>query len=143
MSTAFWREKVLAGVCCLFGMTGCLLMWHEAGLDQPRRPLEYFGGSNKVPFWDQQHPESKFLFTGVGYGIVILGMIGLINRRDQSPGPLTHARRGAADDPALDRVAPMPSHEGRHCVPARGKINRPDDRSSTAGSRPASESGRC
>lgn len=85
MSTAFWREKVLAGVCCLLGMTGCLLMWHEAGLDQPRRPLDYFGGSNKVPFWDQQHPESKFLFTGVGYGIVILGMIGLINRRDQSP----------------------------------------------------------
>jgi len=85
MSMAFWREKVLAGMCCLLGMGACRMMWHEAGLDQPRRQLHYFGGSRRVPFWQQQYPESKFLFTGLCYGIVILSLLGLINQRDRQP----------------------------------------------------------
>jgi hypothetical protein len=85
MQNFFLREKLVAAACCLLGLVACLLMWHEAGLSKPGRKLDLFGGSNKIPFWEQQHPESKIVFCSVGYGCMMLGILGLGKRKDDEP----------------------------------------------------------
>lgn len=86
MSHRFLRERLVGVACCLLGIMACVIMWYDAGLHQPGRQLNFFGGSKKTPFFERRYPEATITFSGLGFGAVLLGLLGFAGRRmDDQP----------------------------------------------------------
>jgi hypothetical protein len=84
----YFREKVIAAACCALGMAACYMMWHEAGFHKPNRRLHLFGDRRSTPFWEKKYPEGSIFMCGLCYGLILLGMFGLLPQRPgTAPGP--------------------------------------------------------
>jgi hypothetical protein len=59
------KVQLVATCFCLQAILACLMMWYEAGLHEPGRPLNFFGGSNRVPFFQQKYPEASLAFNSL------------------------------------------------------------------------------
>ncbi len=85
MPIRFWREKIIAIVCCLVGIAACVVMWYEAELHTGKRPLRLFGGPRSTPFFENKFPEATITFSGIGFVCLLLSVLGLVGRQEKIP----------------------------------------------------------
>jgi len=66
--------RLTASGLLIFALLACAIMWNEAGLNNPGRKLNFFGGSNRIPFLQQKHPEATLTFTAIGLGVFLVSL---------------------------------------------------------------------
>lgn len=74
MSRFQLRIQLTASGLILMALLACALMWKEAGLDEPGRVLNFFGGSKRIPFLQRKHPEATLAFTAIGLGLFLVSL---------------------------------------------------------------------